>query len=186
MSLMTDIAALIRNKLNEHRGLIDGKAPTVHTHAPDEISGLSGASKYVGTDAAGTPGVHDLPVGGGGIQIGRSGSKYWEILGDPALIQVKHYYEKRIINYSGSSFNGLIHEHGAGEPNGPGIGTVYGVQVTPRIIDSANSKEAICYVKDADTDDAFISFTVYTYNRATTSIQSWTGEIQLYIHIFGI
>lgn len=187
MSLMTDIAALVRNKLNEHRGLIDGKAESVHTHPPDQISGLSGASKYVGTNAAGTIGIHDLPAGGGNITIGGTGNRRWILTNDGSQT-VKHYFEKMVITFNGLTYNGSITAHSIASPNGPGITSVLGCQVTPRIIDTTDSKEALVRVKGTgggDIDNS-IPFTLYTYNRATTSLQSWAGQINVYVHIFGI
>jgi hypothetical protein len=70
MSIMADIAAVIRGKLNAMTTAINGKAASVHTHTAGQISGLSGASKYVGTDAGGTPGVYTLPSGGANIISG--------------------------------------------------------------------------------------------------------------------
>lgn len=185
MSLMTDIAALVRNKLNEHRGLIDGKAPSVHSHTPDQISGLSGASKYVGTDAAGTIGIHDLPAGGGNVTIGGSGHKLWIETNDGSQT-IKHYYEKMVISFNGNNYYGTISGHASASPNGPGITTILGCQVTPRIIDSSDSKEALVRVKSSSDTDSYVRFTLYVYNRATTYLTTWTGQINVYVHIFGI
>lgn len=57
MSLMTGIAALLRDQFNVLKTQLDS-----HTHDPADIDGLTGVSQYVGTDVSGNTGVFDLPA----------------------------------------------------------------------------------------------------------------------------